>query len=635
MFNKSLFGNEFKETIKSETDVIIVSDLFVEDYPFGGAELTLEALVESSPLEVQKVHSKDVTLDLLEKGFQKYWIFVNFSQLNYDLIPTIVSNLNYSIMECDYKYCKYRSPEKHYSAENVLCNCQDDMIGKITSAFMYGAKSLWWMSEKQMNHYHKMFPFLTEKMNTVLSSVFNDETFYLIKVLREKYDNNKNDKWIVLGSPSWIKGKDRAIKWCEENNKSYEVVWGISYHEMLEKLASSKGLVYLPEGGDTCPRMVIEAKLLGCELHLNENVQHSKEIWFDTDDLFDTEAYLYAARSRFWEGIKYNMEYQPSISGYTTTYNALEQEYPIKQCIESLLGFCDQVVVVDGGSSDGTWEMLVDWSKSDDKLLIHQQKRDWNHKRFAVFDGQQKALARSLCEKDFCWQQDADEVVLEKDFKKIKNIVKDFPKQGVDLLALPVIEFWGSEKKVRVDVNPWKWRLSKNRPYITHGIPRDLRLYDDKGDLYSRPGSDGCDYIRVDSYEQIPFMSFYPQEIHDTRVKAQEYGSEEYYLERYESWIRLVSSNLPTVYHYSWIDIERKIKTYKGYWSKHWQSLYDIKQEDTIENNMFFNKPWSEVTDQEIEDLAKRLSEEMGGWIFHSKVDFNRPTKWIDWNLDE
>ena len=41
---------------------------------------------------------------------------------------------------------------------------------------------------------------------------------------------------------------------------------------------------------------------------------------------------------------------------------------------------------------------------------------------------------------------------------------------------------------------------------------------------------------------------------------------------------------------------------------------------------MFFGKPWSEVTDQEIEDLSKRLASEMGGWIFHSPVDFNKPT---------
>ena len=41
---------------------------------------------------------------------------------------------------------------------------------------------------------------------------------------------------------------------------------------------------------------------------------------------------------------------------------------------------------------------------------------------------------------------------------------------------------------------------------------------------------------------------------------------------------------------------------------------------------MFFNKKWSDVTDEEIEKMSKKLADEMGGWVFHSKVDFNSPT---------
>jgi len=44
---------------------------------------------------------------------------------------------------------------------------------------------------------------------------------------------------------------------------------------------------------------------------------------------------------------------------------------------------------------------------------------------------------------------------------------------------------------------------------------------------------------------------------------------------------------------------------------------------------MFFNKPWSEVEEDEIDSLAERLEKEMGGWIFHNKVDFNKPTPWM------
>ena len=54
-----------------------------------------------------------------------------------------------------------------------------------------------------------------------------------------------------------------------------------------------------------------------------------------------------------------------------------------------------------------------------------------------------------------------------------------------------------------------------------------------------------------------------------------------------------------------------------------------MPQEDTADNNMFFNKPWSEVTEDEIEQISHKLSTEMGGWIFHRKVDWNQKTPHI------
>jgi hypothetical protein len=183
-------------TIPSSAQIILVADLFCEDY-VGGAELTTEALVESSPYEIFKLHSKDVSLQLLEAGQQKHWIFCNYAQLNQQLIPTIVANLRYSIIEYDYKYCRARSPEKHASIAKSPCDCHNTQHGKMISAFMYGAQSLWWMSEKQKQRYVMMFPFLEERPNIVLSSVFSNETLQLLRRLREQTNRSslQRKKW--------------------------------------------------------------------------------------------------------------------------------------------------------------------------------------------------------------------------------------------------------------------------------------------------------------------------------------------------------------------------------------------------------------------------------------------------------
>jgi hypothetical protein len=214
---------------------------------------------------------------------------------------------------------------------------------------------------------------------------------------------------------------------------------------------------------------------------------------------------------------------------------------------------------------------------------------------------------------------DADEVLPEQDWVNVKNICQNFPKNA-NLICLPVVEYWGSKSKVRMDVTPWKWRLSRNLPTITHGIPAQLRRTDENVMMYASQGTDGCDYIHSVTGNPIFAANFYTEEVHRARIAALS-GNDEA-LHAYQEWFKNVIGILPSPRHFSWFDIERKIKTYKNYWQKHWESLYDISQEDTAENNMFFDKQWSEVTDAEISELALRLASELGGHIFHRKIDW-------------
>ena len=612
IFNDSVFVNPNK-VIDPNAQIIFVADLFEEDYA-GGAEMTSEALIKSSPYKVQKLHSRNVTLGALSQGADKFWIFGNFSQMNPELIPSIVANLKYSVLEYDYKFCRFRSPEKHAAATNSTCDCHDQINGKLISAFYYGSSALWWMSEAQKNVYFNRFPFLSEKDNIVLSSVFSKETLGVLSLLRSQ--NLQKKGWLVLGSQSWVKGFEAAKKWCEDNKKQYEVVWNLPYEQLLDKLAHSEGFVYLPAGADTCPRMVIEAKLLGCELVMNEHVQHKDEEWFSTKNLEEIHEYLYAAPELFWKAIRTLMEKKPTISGYITTYNCEKQGYPYIKSIESMLQFCDEVCVVDGGSSDGTFEKLQELQSSDQRVKVKQVARDWDHPRFAVFDGMQKAEARAMCTSDFCWQMDSDEIVHENDAPKIVELCSKFPK-NVEIISLPVVEYWGGPEKVRADIQPWKWRLSRNLSHITHGIPASLRKKDSQGNICSHPGTDGCDMIHKDTGEVIPHVTFHTQEVERVRQAAMQ--GHQQALKEYEVWFNHVVENIPGVHHYSWYDMTRKMRLYRDYWTRHWNSLYDGSMEDTAETNMMFDVPWSQVTDEMLENRAKELSEKTGGWIWHRK----------------
>ena len=59
------------------SDIVFVSDMFLEDYG-GGAEKSTEALYETSPYKTFKLKSNELTQELIQQGTGKYWVFFNY-----------------------------------------------------------------------------------------------------------------------------------------------------------------------------------------------------------------------------------------------------------------------------------------------------------------------------------------------------------------------------------------------------------------------------------------------------------------------------------------------------------------------------------------------------------------------------
>lgn len=304
------------------------------------------------------------------------------------------------------------------------------------------------------------------------------------------------------------------------------------------------------------------------------------------------------------------------ISGYTTTRNVVQMDYPFVEAIESLLDFCDEVVVADSSDgSDGTLEKLEELMDKHDKLRVVHVDVPWDAPNHGIYDGQMKAVARSKCTGDYLWQLDVDEVVEPNCRTKIESLL-DQAAQFMDqspVIALPVVEYWGSKDKVRIDVNPWKWRLSKNLPHVTHGIPKTHRKVVD-GLLYAKKGTDGCDYIHAETGDIIPFSNFVDPKVEQIRRMA---ITDSNAAHEYQVWFNMVASHLPVTHHFSWYSIESKILKFKHFWNNSWLSLYN-EQKPEGWNPFFANKSLDEVTDEEVKELANKLKTETGGHIFHT-----------------
>lgn len=271
--------------------IVYVSDFFSNQL-VGGAELSLQTLIDASPFEAIKINSADIDRSVIDQHKDCIWVFGNYTNLKYTLLPYIAENLIYTVIEFDYKFCKYRNPQMHLHFEGSLCDCHKT-FGKRIEHFYKNAKCTFWMSELQREIFFNHFPALKESKNVILSSIFSDETLDFIKELRHKEQwKPRSGEWIVTAHDSWVKGFKSSIKYCLENSIKHRIVYSVAYKDLLRILSTAEGLVYMPNGEDTCPRLVIEAKLLGCKLILNDFVQHKNEYWFNGENTEELDIFL-------------------------------------------------------------------------------------------------------------------------------------------------------------------------------------------------------------------------------------------------------------------------------------------------------------------------------------------------------
>ena len=126
---------------------IFVSDMFVEDY-VGGAELTSQALIDYNADEILKIRSTHINKEFILENRSKVWIIGNFAFLSKENIFLLIKlKIKYFLVEYDFKFCKYRSPEKHNFYED--CDGSHTTQGKLISLFFSKSKANFFMSEKQ------------------------------------------------------------------------------------------------------------------------------------------------------------------------------------------------------------------------------------------------------------------------------------------------------------------------------------------------------------------------------------------------------------------------------------------------------------------------------------------------------
>jgi len=286
--------------IPPATEVIFVADLFASEY-IGGAELTTEALINKCTKPFFKLHSHSLTPAMVSKNKDKTWVLLNWKGADIQAVFALFQNsCKVFFVEYDYKYCQFRSSHLHKLQTGKDCDCHTNQHGKLIATLYQAAQHIFFMSEKQKEQYEQLFPEFKFKA-TVLSSIWNEEDIHKLKEIRDK--RVSNGKWAILKGGSWIKNQAATEEFAKAKGVAYDLIGGLPYQEFINELGKYEGLIFHPAGFDTCPRLVIEAKLMGLKLDLNHNVQHKDEDWFNGSEIED---YLLNRPAHFWRVLQEN-----------------------------------------------------------------------------------------------------------------------------------------------------------------------------------------------------------------------------------------------------------------------------------------------------------------------------------------
>tara|TARA_B100000902_G_C27307181_1_gene916199 strand:+ start:1107 stop:1988 length:882 start_codon:yes stop_codon:yes gene_type:complete len=264
----------------------------------GGTSLTLEAITEPFKDECEFITTSELTKTHLQFKHPKVWIIGNTMALNkesYEAIVEIIQQRTTIKLDFDYGFCRFRSPTAHRILGKTECDCLvNPETATLKNLYCYirdNSSIVFYMSEMQ-RQIHQQAISIKSEQSIVLSSCFTQDSF---KKMKEYRSRPKSEKYAIIdGHQGWhseAKGVKKSINYAVTKNLDYDLFKTDTHDEMLDKLSGYKGLIFLPIIEDTCPRVTIEAKLMGLEVITNENSQHTTESWWNYS-LDEIENYL-------------------------------------------------------------------------------------------------------------------------------------------------------------------------------------------------------------------------------------------------------------------------------------------------------------------------------------------------------
>jgi len=169
---------------------------------------------------------------------------------------------------------------------------------------------------------------------------------------------------------------------------------------------------------------------------------------------------------------------RPTLSVVTTCSDAITKEYYLKELIESVWEIADEIVIIVGDKYYGgqniqlqsleTTDLLYKYFKNYMYKKIHIYFNPWQKRMGCMMGRLQRSLAISHASMNYIMLLDADEIVHEKDYNKIRKCLE----LGHTAYAWHTIHFYRDYNTIKIPGDGWydyRANLFKNNSYIFDG----------------------------------------------------------------------------------------------------------------------------------------------------------------------
>ena len=345
--------------------VVFISDLFQDDL-IGGAELNDSVLIrflESKNINVIKLRSNNINdEEILENEFFIVSNFVGLSEKH----KILLQMKKYIIYEHDHKYVNTRDPSKFVDFKIP----QDRIINK---NFYTNAQKVIVLSSICKQVIEEALHL--ENVINIGTSLWSDEKLSIIESLSS---TEKIKNCCIVNSSNPIKGTKEAIQYARSKSIGHDLIGPLPPQKLLQEMAQYKNFIFVPKVLETFSRIVMEAKMLGCNVLTNKRL-----IGAAYEDYFEQQGQqlIETIRLKVKQALNmfYNLCTEPEI---TVVLNCYRRPENLREQIQSLRAQTIKPKQIWVWVNDHEDNHGFDFSSLDvDKVI----KNDYNWKFFGRF----------------------------------------------------------------------------------------------------------------------------------------------------------------------------------------------------------------------------------------------------------